>query len=102
MTGPMSLYELCNSLVALDAYRRGKVIHTRFVSRVCDYSQPEQLTEGQSAVVEIYAIDRGMHFVLDEGQALQYDSDSGEASFISNGMLYRIRPLTDPESSRFS
>ncbi len=99
----LSQYDLFSSKVALDAIRdNGRVISTRIIDRVFDYSQPEQLSKGQRPVVEIVAVDRFMSYSLDNGKPLRYSSGMGEAYFSSNGVFYRIRPLTAAERAMYT
>jgi uncharacterized protein YjbI with pentapeptide repeats len=99
----LSQYDLFNSKVALDAMRDGgKVVSTRIIERVFDYSQPEQLSKGQRPAVEIVAVDRFMLYNLDNGKSLKYSSGTGEAYFSSNGIFYRIRPLTAAERAMYT
>jgi hypothetical protein len=94
---PLTFYELCDGPVALEAYRGRKVISTRYASRVLDHSQPDQLIEGQLPCIEILGRDRYMAYTLAEGQRLEFDAAMGVATFVSNGVTYRIRPLTSAE-----
>lgn len=97
---PLTLHELCDAPVVLEALRHGRVVFTRFVSGVHDYSQPDQLINGRLPCIEFVAIDRFMSYTLAEGQRLEFDSVKGEATFVSAGVTYRIRPLTAAERNR--